>query len=219
MINGLVEHASADHLGGLVFQVNRSPTVNMTDRHATSIWWLGNGAATAVEVLSPHNGADLRLLDASEWSDDLRVVYTHTDSLYVEMEPGVALDLMREFNAMAATELWPRLKLEGVYEKLYVVNQTTLIGMKRGGKVRCSGWRFHSVTVPRAVLAERLGQRKDHYMPASLLDSQLAALEPLGPDEPGITVPGIATPEVVVDYVLGVLAREHGVPIPPPLPS
>ena len=40
----------------------------------------------------------------------------------------------------------------------------------------------------REVLAERLGNRKGHFMPASLLDSQLATLEPLGPLEPGLVI-------------------------------
>jgi gluconokinase len=31
-------------------------------------------------------------------------------------------------------------------------------------------------------------RRADHYMPASLLPSQLATLEPLEPDEPGVEV-------------------------------
>lgn len=39
-------------------------------------------------------------------------------------------------------------------------------------------------------------------MPASLLGSQLATLEPLGPDEPGCTVDGTAPVEEVVDAVL-----------------
>ena len=36
---------------------------------------------------------------------------------------------------------------------------------------------------PRALLAERLAKRRGHYMPASLLDSQLATLEEPSPDE------------------------------------
>jgi carbohydrate kinase (thermoresistant glucokinase family) len=40
----------------------------------------------------------------------------------------------------------------------------------------------------RRVIAERLAQRHGHFMPASLLDSQLAALEPPGEDEPVIDV-------------------------------
>ncbi|MCX7888146.1 MAG: gluconokinase [Rhodobacteraceae bacterium] len=36
---------------------------------------------------------------------------------------------------------------------------------------------------PREVIAGRLAARRGHYMPAALLDSQIAALEPPGPDE------------------------------------
>ena len=36
---------------------------------------------------------------------------------------------------------------------------------------------------PKALIAERLASRAGHYMPASLLDSQFAALEKPGPDE------------------------------------
>ena len=39
-----------------------------------------------------------------------------------------------------------------------------------------------------ALLAHRLGARTDHFFPATLLDSQFAALEPLAPDEDGIVV-------------------------------
>jgi carbohydrate kinase (thermoresistant glucokinase family) len=37
----------------------------------------------------------------------------------------------------------------------------------------------------REILEQRLGARAGHFMPATLLDSQLAILEPLGPDETG----------------------------------
>jgi carbohydrate kinase (thermoresistant glucokinase family) len=39
----------------------------------------------------------------------------------------------------------------------------------------------------RELLAERMSSRGTHFMPLSLLDSQLATLEPLGSDEPGVT--------------------------------
>ncbi len=38
------------------------------------------------------------------------------------------------------------------------------------------------------ILAGRIGARKGHFMPASLLDSQIATLEEPGDDEPHITV-------------------------------
>jgi gluconokinase len=41
---------------------------------------------------------------------------------------------------------------------------------------------------PRAVLAERMKHRKGHFFPPSLLESQLATLEPPAPREPAIRV-------------------------------
>jgi gluconokinase len=38
------------------------------------------------------------------------------------------------------------------------------------------------------LLESRLEHRAGHFMPASLLDSQLATLEPLQADEPGVTI-------------------------------
>ena len=62
--------------------------------------------------------------------------------------------------------------------------------------------RFVHVTASVETLRRRLEQRRGHYMPASLLDSQLATLEPLQPDEPGFTLPGDADPaQVVTDLV------------------
>jgi gluconokinase len=48
--------------------------------------------------------------------------------------------------------------------------------------------RFLHVHGDRALLAERVAHRLGHFFPATLLDSQLAALEPLGPDEDGVVV-------------------------------
>ena len=70
---------------------------------------------------------------------------------------------------------------------------------------------FAHVAVPEQVLVERVTSRTGHYMPPSLLTSQLATLEPLGDDEPGVTVPGTGSADEVVDDVLAVLARERGV--------
>ncbi|WP_405890412.1 hypothetical protein OG612_00370 [Streptomyces sp. NBC_01527] len=49
----------------------------------------------------------------------------------------------------------------------------------------CPAVLFLQLTVERKVLAERLGGRSGHFMPETLLDSQLATLEPLEPDERG----------------------------------
>ncbi len=45
------------------------------------------------------------------------------------------------------------------------------------------------------LIAGRLAEREDHFMPTSLLQSQIDALEPLEADEPGAAVPIDGTPE------------------------
>jgi gluconokinase len=71
---------------------------------------------------------------------------------------------------------------------------------------------FAEVDVSPEVLRERLGGRKGHYMPASLLESQLAILESLGPDEPGEIVPGDGPPDEVVEHLIAHLRREGRLP-------
>ena len=48
-------------------------------------------------------------------------------------------------------------------------------------------WFLH-LSGTRAVIEARMSQRKGHFMPVSLLDSQFAALQPLEPDEQGQAV-------------------------------
>jgi gluconokinase len=64
---------------------------------------------------------------------------------------------------------------------------------------------FVHVDVSREVLEKRLSERKGHYMPASLLDSQLGTLERLTDGEPGKAVPGDEAPAEVVTSVLDLL--------------
>jgi gluconokinase len=68
---------------------------------------------------------------------------------------------------------------------------------------------FAHVDVAREVLAERLARRTGHFMPPSLLDSQLATLERLGEDEPGDVIAGDAPLDQTVTAVLTDLRRER----------
>ena len=71
--------------------------------------------------------------------------------------------------------------------------------------------RFCHVTSPETTIADRLDHRAGHYMPPSLLPSQLATLEPLADDEPGVTVSGQGSETVVLDRVL------HALGLTPPV--
>ncbi|MGC8509544.1 MAG: gluconokinase [Acidimicrobiales bacterium] len=61
-----------------------------------------------------------------------------------------------------------------------------------------------------AILESRLAGRTNHFMPPSLLASQLADLEPLAGDEPGVTVDVAADVARIVDEVVNALASSRG---------
>jgi gluconokinase len=65
--------------------------------------------------------------------------------------------------------------------------------------------RFVWLDVPREELAARVRTRTGHFMPAGLLDSQLAAAEPLQPDEPGIRLRATGEPVALVAEILTAL--------------
>lgn len=65
--------------------------------------------------------------------------------------------------------------------------------------------RFVHLTGDPALIAERMGNRTGHFMPTTLLPSQFATLEPLQPDEDGVTVTVDAAPGSVADEVLRAL--------------
>ena len=70
---------------------------------------------------------------------------------------------------------------------------------------------FAHVTADAEMLRDRLAHRTGHYMPASLLDSQLATLQPLQHDEPGAEISGSGASDVVVDALLTALRAERDI--------
>ncbi|GAA1408134.1 gluconokinase [Oerskovia paurometabola] len=69
--------------------------------------------------------------------------------------------------------------------------------------------RFVHLTGSPELLEERMTHRSGHFMPASLLPSQLATLEPLADDEDGITLDVGTPPEELVDRILATSALPH----------
>lgn len=65
--------------------------------------------------------------------------------------------------------------------------------------------RFVHLDANPAVLAPRVAHRTGHFMPPSLLPSQLATLEPLAADEDGVTVVVDVPPDVVADRTMEAL--------------
>ncbi|QIK06941.1 gluconokinase [Streptomyces sp. Je 1-4] len=61
------------------------------------------------------------------------------------------------------------------------------------------------LTGERALIEERMAERKGHFMPTVLLDSQFATLEPPGADEAGVTVDVAGTPEEIAGRAVAAL--------------
>jgi gluconokinase len=64
---------------------------------------------------------------------------------------------------------------------------------------------FCHVTADADLIRRRVEARRGHYMPPSLLPSQLSTLEPLEADEPGFTVSAEGSPEEVLQQALAKL--------------
>ncbi|UUU38474.1 gluconokinase [Streptomyces sp. NBC_00162] len=66
---------------------------------------------------------------------------------------------------------------------------------------------FVHLTGARALVGQRMAARTGHFMPAVLLDSQFATLEPLQEDEPGVVVDVSGSPEDITERALAALRR------------
>ncbi|WAB85144.1 gluconokinase, GntK/IdnK-type [Microcella daejeonensis] len=80
------------------------------------------------------------------------------------------------------------------------------------------GTLFALLDVPRAVLEQRLATRRGHFMPASLLDSQLAALEPAGQGERIVRLDGVQSIASLAAQVAALVAEAPEAPDAPGVP-
>jgi gluconokinase len=178
----------------------------------------GCGKSTVASILA-------RLLD---------VPYVDADGLH----PPANVATMAAGTPLTDDDRWPWLRLVGA----------ALAGSPHGTVVACSALRrpyrevlrgtapgtvFVHLDGTREQLATRMAARLDHFMPPSLLDTQLATLEPLDPDEPGVVLDIAATPDALAvaaaswvrsrsawahdvvgmgDVVVGVGVRDGGAP-------
>lgn len=87
----------------------------------------------------------------------------------------------------------------------------SLLKRRYRDQMRAAGsvWLVH-LRGDRRVLDQRLATRVGHFMKASMLDSQLADLEPLQPDEPGIEVDLAAPPGEIVDSAVAAYRAAYG---------
>ncbi|MFC7615968.1 gluconokinase [Actinokineospora soli] len=122
-------------------------------------------------------------------AERLGVPYAEAD----EFHPKANIDKMTSGVPLtdADREPWLRAIAAWVGERAADGGVVTCSALKRPYRdlLRAGGpaWFLHLHGSPE-VIASRMAGRTGHFMPPSLLASQLADLEPLGADEPGMTV-------------------------------
>ncbi|MGW2560189.1 gluconokinase [Streptomyces sp. NPDC001514] len=72
---------------------------------------------------------------------------------------------------------------------------------------------FLHLTGDRALIEQRMTERKGHFMPTALLDSQFATLQPLQEDEPGVAVDVTGSPEEITERAVTALRRLDNHPL------
>lgn len=119
-----------------------------------------------------------------------------------DLHPQANIEKMSKGIALDDADRWPW--LDSVGQALANSNHLVMAcsALKRSYRDRIrlhnSQLLFVELTVPRDALAARLSSREDHFMPVSLLGSQLEALEPIAAEEPGFQVNADQAPDAVI---------------------
>jgi gluconokinase len=132
------------------------------------------------------------------------------------LHPQANVDKMAAGHPLDDADRWPWLRLVAAW-----IDERAATG--EPGIVTCSALKrayrdmlrrdfvhFVHLTGHRHLLEQRLQHRDGHFMPPSLLDSQLATLEAPGADENAIAIDIALAPEAQVDGVLAWLDIDGG---------
>jgi gluconokinase len=174
---------------------------------------VGGQQATTTLVLAGASGVGKtsvghRLADLLGW------IFADGD----EFHPLPNLERMRLGHALTDEDRrpWLRRLAEWVGEREAAGENAVLTSsaLKRAYRAELSAGHpsvlFVQLTADPRTLAERLEQRRGHWMPATLLPSQLRDLEPLAPDEDGIVQGSEGTPDETARAVIRALGLDPG---------
>src|SRR3954447_1646679 len=151
----------------------------------------GVGKSTVAGLLAGRLGWDLAE------GDDL-----HPTANIAKMAAGHPLDDADRWPWLARVAEWIRVRTDN--GRPGIVTSSALKRSYRD-KLRGPSVVFVYLAGSRELIARRLAARHGHFMPAALLDSQSAALEPPGPDEQAITVHITDPAASEADYVIRAL--------------
>jgi gluconokinase len=160
---------------------DRPPT-----RHVVVMGVSGAGKTTVARGISELTG--LRFAEADEF---------HTEAHVAQMRAGIPLTDTDRWPWLRALAAWMAERhAEGVSTVLTCsALKRAYRDLLRQGPAEVE---FLHLDGTAELIRDRLDRRVGHYMPASLLDSQRAILEHLGPDEAGVVLEVAAPPDELV---------------------
>jgi len=140
-------------------------------------------------------------------AERLEVPFIDADDLH----PMTNVDKMAAGQPLDDDDRWPWLAKVG--EAFAEASRTGVVvacsALKRSYRdairAEAPGVTFVYLHGERELLASRLGKRENHFMPATLLDSQLEALQVPGDDEGSVTVSVDGSPAEIVDEIAATL--------------
>jgi gluconokinase len=148
---------------------------------------------------------------AAKLGERLNRMYAEADAFH----PRASIEKMAAGIPLSDSDRWPWLRrLRDWLSRQGAAGHDTVLSCsalrrsyrdllrEANGRVRF----IHLAGDPRLV-AERVAQRSDHFMPPRLLASQYRTLEPLADGEDGITVSIEATPEEITHQIIDWLGR------------
>lgn len=151
----------------------------------------GSGKSTVAGIIARETGWDLQEGDA--------------------LHSRANLEKMSSARPLTDEDRWPWLALVAAWITEHTENGRpgviTCSALKRSYRdvLRRDNVVFVHLAGTTAQLGERLSARRGHHMPASLLDSQLATLEPIESDENAIVVDVDGSPTEIASEIMAML--------------
>lgn len=135
-----------------------------------------------------------------------RLGYTYVDGDW--LHPASNIEKMRSGVPLTDEDRWPWLEAIAARAKRLRDEGTGAViacsALKRAYRaiLMTPGARLVYLEGDRDTVSTRLGSRDGHFMPAALLESQFATLEPPSPDENPVVVSIAGAPAAIVDAIL-----------------